>query len=197
MAKNKENLLFTVPNALSLLRILLIPVFMVLLARGHKLSAFFVFLFAALTDLLDGMAARIWHQKTPLGTYLDPAADKLLMASAFIALSIPRLGSPNTIPFWLVLAVIMRDIYIVTGSLIYIKLTDLTDIKPTLAGKACTVVEMLLLVLVFFFNSLEKTPSFLPVIYYAALAIALISAAHYTSIGLKGLSKRRGKKNRI
>jgi cardiolipin synthase len=197
MAKDKINPIFTVPNVLSILRILLIPVFVVLLIGDKKLSAFFVFLFASLTDLLDGIAARIWHQKTILGTYLDPAADKLLMASTFIALSLPRLGSPNTLPLWLVLVVIIRDVYIVSGALAYIKLTGQTKVKPTLPGKACTVVEMGLLVLVLFFNALGKSPAFLSVLYIVTLSIVLISTVHYTAIGLRGLLLSREKKPRI
>lgn len=197
MAKDKINPIFTVPNVLSILRILLIPVFVVLLIWDKKLSAFFVFLFASLTDLLDGIAARIWHQKTILGTYLDPAADKLLMASTFIALSFPRFGSPNTLPLWLVLAVIIRDVYIVSGALAYIKLTGQTKVNPTLPGKACTVVEMGLLVLVLFFNTLGKSPAFLSVLYIVTLSIILISTVHYTAIGLRGLSISREKKPRV
>jgi cardiolipin synthase len=197
MAKDKINPIFTVPNVLSILRILLIPVFVVLLIGDKKLSAFFVFLFASLTDLLDGIAARIWHQKTILGTYLDPAADKLLMASTFIALSLPRLGSPNTLPLWLVLVVIIRDVYIVSGALAYIKLTGQTKVKPTLPGKACTVVEMGLLVLVLFFNALGKSPAFLSVLYIVTLSIVLISTVHYTAIGLRGLLLSREKKPRV
>ncbi len=197
MTKDKVNHFFTAPNVLSILRILLIPVFVVLLVRDKKLSAFIVFLFASLTDLLDGIAARIWHQKTTLGTYLDPAADKLLMASTFIALSLPRLGSPNTLPLWLVLVVIIRDVYIVSGALTYIKLTGQTKVNPTLSGKACTVMEMGLLVLVLFFNSVGKSPTFLPALYIITLSIVLISTVQYTAIGLRGLSHLRGKKPRV
>ena len=185
MIKKKQNSLFTAPNILSLLRILLIPVFILLLVHNKKLAAFCVFLFAALTDIMDGVAARIWHQQTTLGTYLDPAADKLLMASTFIALSIPQLGTPNTLPLWLVLVVIIRDVYIVSGALTFIKLTGQTTVKPSLPGKACTVMEMGLLVLVLLCNTLDKSPVFLQVVYIIALAIVLGSAAHYTYTGIK------------
>jgi len=196
MAKDKKNRFFTAPNILSLMRICLIPVLVILLIREKRLFAFFVFLLAALTDLLDGIAARIWHQKTTVGTYLDPAADKLLMASTFIALSLPRLGSPNPLPLWLVLVVIIRDIYIVSGALTFIKLTGQTKVNPSLAGKACTVMEMAVLVLVLFFNSVNKSPSFLIILYFITLAFVLISAAHYTTIGVKGLIELREKKRR-
>lgn len=191
MAKDAPNHVFTAPNALSLLRILLIPVFILLLVHGKKFSAFTVFLIAALTDLLDGFAARIWHQKTSLGTYLDPAADKLLMASTFIVLSFPKLSFPNTIPLWLVLVVIIRDIYIAAGALAFIQLTGQKTAKPSLAGKACTVMEMGLLVFILFCNALGKSVSFLPVVYVIILAVVLISTVHYTTIGLKGVLEMR------
>ncbi len=123
MIKEIKKDLFTAANILSMLRILLIPVFISLLLQHRVTQAFFVFLFAIATDLLDGFAARIWQQKTKLGTFLDPAADKLLMASSFIILSLPAVSTPNTIPVWLVIVVIIRDLYIVSGALIYIRLT--------------------------------------------------------------------------
>lgn len=196
MAKDNGKHIFNVPNMLSVVRILLIPVFVLLLVKDRMFSAFVVFVLAALTDLLDGIAARIWDQKTTAGTYLDPAADKLLMASAFIALSLPRLSSPNSIPFWLVFVVIFRDIYIVSGSLVYLKLTGQTKLRPSLPGKACTVLEMGLLVLVLFFNALDRPLSYLPVLSIVVLAIVLLSAADYTATGISGLRNLRGNKRR-
>lgn len=169
-----------------MLRILLIPLFIVLMLQHKTELAFFVFLLAVSTDLLDGIAARVWQQKTKLGTFLDPAADKLLMASTFIVLSLPTVSTPNTIPAWLVFVVIFRDLYIVSGALTYIRLTKATEAKPSLIGKICTVVEMSLLTLVLLFNSLGKAPSSLTQGYLLTMVIALLSAAHYTFIGLRG-----------
>ncbi|MGD2294296.1 MAG: CDP-alcohol phosphatidyltransferase family protein [Candidatus Aminicenantes bacterium] len=189
MAKNSNKSLFTAPNILSMLRILLIPVFITFLIQHKVVHALLVFLFAALTDLLDGIAARVWKQKTELGTYLDPAADKLLMASSFIVLSLPSVSTPNTIPFWLMLIVILRDLYIVSGTLAFIRLTRSTAIKPSILGKASTVLEMGLLILVLIYNALGKSPSYLSLIYVITMALAVLSAAHYTHIGLRAYSR--------
>jgi len=182
---SKKNI-FTAANILSMLRIILIPVFMTLMLHHRVTLAFYVFLFAISTDLLDGIAARVWNQKTKLGTFLDPAADKLLMASSFIFLSLPSLSAPNTIPVWLVVIVIFRDLYIVSGSLIYIRLTKTDEAKPSMIGKMCTVIEMSLLTLVLLYNSLGKAPSFFTQIYWLTMVMALLSAAHYTYVGIRG-----------
>lgn len=175
---------FTAANILSMLRIFLIPVFIALMLQHKAVFAFFVFLFAILTDLLDGIAARVWKQKTKLGTFLDPAADKLLMASAFIILSLSSLSTPNTIPLWLVIVVIIRDLYIVSGSLILIRLTSSAEAKPSMMGKMCTVLEMSLLTLVLLYNSMGQTASFLLYVYWLTLGMVFLSAAHYTVIGI-------------
>ena len=191
MAKDTDNHIFTIPNILSLLRILLIPVFILLMLQNKVVQALIVFLLAALTDLLDGVAARIWQQKTRLGTYLDPAADKLLMASTFIILSLPSVSVPNTIPIWLMLAVILRDLYVVSGTFVFVKLVGKTEITPSILGKACTVVEMGLLVLVLLFNALEKSLAFLEGVYIFTLVLALLSAVHYTFIGIRAYSQKK------
>ena len=188
---SKKNI-FTAANILSMLRIILIPVFMALMLQHKTTLAFIVFLFAVSTDLLDGIAARLWNQKTKLGTFLDPAADKLLMASTFIVLSLPSISSPNTIPVWLVVVVIFRDIYIVSGALIYIRLTKTDEAKPSMIGKVCTVMEMSLLTLVLLYNSLGKAPSFLTQIYWITMVMALLSAAHYTYVGIRGYRQYKG-----
>lgn len=196
MPEDIDSQFFTAANILSLLRILLIPVFIVLMIQHRTISAFIVFLFASLTDLLDGIAARIWKQKTRIGTYLDPAADKLLMASSFIVLSLPAVSIPNTIPLWLMIVVLLRDIYIVFGVLVFIKLTGKTEIKPSILGKSCTVVEMGVLILVLFYNALGRVPSFFPPLYVFTLGLTLLSAAHYTLTGLRIYSRtaqRKGK----
>ena len=192
MVKETKTNLFTAANILSMLRIFLIPVFIALMLK-HKITlAFFVFLFAVTTDLLDGIAARIWKQKTKLGTFLDPAADKLLMASSFIILSIPAVSTPNTIPVWLVAVVILRDLYIVSGTLIYIRLIKSKEVNPSMIGKVCTVLEMGLLTLVLLYNSLGKAPSYLAQVYLLAMVLSLLSAAHYTVIGIRGYRQYKG-----
>jgi len=192
MGKETKKNLFTAANILSMLRIFLIPVFITLMLQHKVTQALLVFLFAVTTDLLDGFAARVWQQKTKLGTFLDPAADKLLMVSTFIILSLPAVSTPNTIPVWLVVVVILRDLYIVSGTLIFIRLTKKTEVKPSMTGKICTVVEMGLLTLVLLYNSLGNASSYLVLVYLLTLVLALLSAAHYTFIGIRGYRQYKG-----
>ena len=84
------------PNLLTLSRILLVPVFVRMMLAGRARDAFLVFLLAGLTDVLDGLAARIWHQKSRLGLWLDPVADKLLLTSAFVLLGLVRSSAGPT-----------------------------------------------------------------------------------------------------
>ncbi len=82
---------FTVPNLLSLLRMGIIPLFVIALLEGQPRRALILFLVAGVTDALDGFIARFWNQRSVLGTYLDPIADKLLLMTAYVILSVPSL----------------------------------------------------------------------------------------------------------
>ena len=103
----------TAANLLTVLRMLLIPPFAILLLYGHRGWALVVFLAAGITDLLDGLIARWTGQKTTLGAWLDPMADKLLLVTTFIVLTLPGLGLANRLPIWLTVLIISRDVVIV------------------------------------------------------------------------------------
>jgi len=185
MADNSGERLFTVPNFFSLARVLLIPVFLALLIRHDKTGALAVFFIAASTDFLDGIAARILKQKSNLGALLDPAGDKLLMTAAVIALSFPSLSSPNVIPIWLTLAIIVRDLYIVTGAFVLYKRIGHKTFPPILSGKISTVSQMGVIILVLFFNAQDASPLYLSWLYYFTLAFTILSGFQYTLIGLR------------
>src|SRR5262252_11199247 len=103
----------TLANQLTLLRVILIPAFVVLVIYGYLGWALIVFATACLTDALDGLTARWSDQKSTLGAWLDPMADKLLALSTFIVLTIPNLGLVNRLPLWLTVLIISRDVGIV------------------------------------------------------------------------------------
>jgi cardiolipin synthase len=128
------------PNLISIIRVVSIPVFVYFLVYDHQVAAFLTFVFASLSDGLDGLLARLLHQKTTLGTYLDPMADKLLTATAFVTLAI--LG---VVPVWLVIIVISRDIIISLGALITYLVTGSLTIVPLPLGKATTFFQFLTL----------------------------------------------------
>jgi len=188
MRKEEKNSLLNLPNILSLFRILLIPVFLALMIRGKVMEASAVFFFAGFTDVLDGLAARLLHQKTKIGALLDPAGDKLLMTSAFIVLTIPSLNSPHIIPLWLTIAVISRDLFIVSSAFALYKLRGQKTFLPSFWGKSSTVCQFMVLILVLFFNSFQISFPYLPLLYFLTLALTLLSGAHYFYIGFRIIS---------
>src|SRR5439155_299538 len=120
-----------IANWLTLLRILLIPVFVTLLVYRRPGPALIVFAIAALTDLLDGWAARHWKDESSLGAFLDPMADKLLLTSSFVTLTYLK-----ALPFWIAALVISRDAILVFGALLIYMLGSQIRPRPTWAGKA-------------------------------------------------------------
>ena len=133
------------PNAITIIRILLIPLFLYKVIQGEMVFATAVYLTAAITDGLDGFIARVWKMKTKLGSFLDPMADKLLVTASFLTLSVIKI-----IPLWLALAVISRDFIIVGGSLLVYLMKDELTIRPHPIGKVTTFFQFsyILLVLV-------------------------------------------------
>jgi len=128
-----------IPNSLTLLRIVAIPCFLAFLESLCFREALVIFVAAGVTDGLDGAIARLTRTKTTLGAYLDPAADKMLLVSAFIAL-----GFMHEVPRWLVVIVISRDVVIVAGYLLLFMLTQRTmAIRPSISGKASTALQLL------------------------------------------------------
>ena len=129
---------FTIANQLTLLRMLLIPAFVILTLYGEFGWSLFTFVVAGLTDLLDGLAARAAGQKSELGAWLDPAADKLLLVTTFIVLTLPNIGLVNRIPLWLTILIISRDVGIVLTVAIVNLAVGPRTFKPSLLGKAAT-----------------------------------------------------------
>lgn len=162
------------PNVLSLARILLSPLFVFLLVYGYPRWALTVFVVAGLTDALDGTVARLWNQRTMLGKYLDPLADKLLLISAFVAL-----GVLSWVPFWLVLIVISRDVVLLVGTVVMHQLQDGFDITPSWLGKVTTFLQVLLVLLILLaLVGTELTPLRTACMWLAAAA-TLLSGLHY------------------
>jgi cardiolipin synthase len=127
-----------IPNFLTLLRIAAIPVFLIFLGDHRYGHALAIFVAAGVTDALDGAIARLMHSKTTLGAYLDPAADKLLLLSAFISLAFL-----NEVPRWLVVIVLSRDVVVVLGYFLLFTMTQETmEVRPTVAGKLATFFQL-------------------------------------------------------
>ena len=170
---------FTIANQLTLLRLLLIPAFVILTLYGEFGWALLTFVVAGLTDLLDGLAARAAGQKSDLGAWLDPAADKLLLVTTFVMLTLPNLGLVNRIPIWLTILVISRDVGIVLTVAIVSLAMGPRTFKPSLLGKSATAFFILTCVVVMYFNYLGTPSVVVDVFIWGSLAITLASGIDY------------------
>lgn len=189
MAKIDLRALLMLPNLLSLLRIVLVPVFVLEVLAGRPRSALIVFFVAGTTDVLDGWAARSLDLRSKTGLWLDPAADKILLTAAFVILSLPGGAGPNILPLWLAIAVIGRDVLLVAGSLAILLFRGVKQFPPTLAGKTSTVSQVSTILAVLFFNAWGHTAPELSWLYGLTLALTGISAVQYFLIGL-GMMRR-------
>lgn len=169
----------TVANQLTLLRMLLIPALVILVVYGLNGWALVVLIGAGLTDALDGILARWWGQGTTLGALLDPMADKLLLISTFVVLTIPSLDLPNRLPIWLTVLVISRDVIIVVTVAIVNLSIGRRTFKPTLLGKLATLVYLLTAAVTMYFNWLGRPSALVDVAIYATLGVTLVSGLHY------------------
>jgi len=175
----------TAANQLTILRMLLIPAFVILLLYGHRGWALVTFLTAGLTDLLDGLIARATGQKTTLGAWLDPMADKLLLVTMFVMLTLPGIGSANRLPLWFTVLVISRDVAIVLTVAVVNLAVGPRTFRPSTFGKIATATFILTGVVTLYFNYLGRPSPVVTGCIYASLAITLISAAHYLRQVLK------------
>ena len=142
----------TPANQLTLLRMLLIPAFVILVVYGHLGWALIVFATAGITDLLDGLLARRSGQRTRLGAWLDPMADKLLLVTTFVVLTLPGLGLANRLPIWLTVLIIFRDVGIVLTVAIVNLAIGRRTFRPSMLGKLATATYICTAVVTIFFN---------------------------------------------
>lgn len=184
--------LINIANGLTAARVLLVPLFVYLLISEEFLPALLVFAVCGISDLLDGLLARLLHQRTVVGFYLDPIADKLLMATSFVVLAIVKV-----VPVWLSIMVISRDIFILVGSLLFLILLKSDDIAPTKISKWNTAAQI---ITVIYFLAIRAFPGIwdlVPagtepgmtgiVVSVCALSTA-VSGLHYLVIGIRKLS---------
>jgi cardiolipin synthase len=169
----------TPANQLTLLRMLLIPGFALLVIYDHLGAALTVFCVAGLTDALDGLIARRTGQKTALGAWLDPTADKLLLVTTFVVLTLPLEHLTVRLPVWLTVLVISRDIGIVATASIISMTLGRRNFTPSLLGKIATTVFILTGVVTLLFNYLGRSSAVVTVFVYASLVVTLLSGLHY------------------
>ena len=172
----KLSQLLTAPNQLTLLRMMFLPFIVIKLVEGHYLWALSLFVLAGLSDGLDGLLARTLHQQTVLGQYLDPIADKLLLSTMFLVLSVL-----HKIPWKFTVLVFSRDISILSASAVLYAIAGLRDFRPSIFGKANTFAQV---AAVFFVLLLEvdhvRWVSIARLTFLrATFAFTIISAVHY------------------
>ena len=169
----------TAANQLTILRMLLIPPFVILLLYGHRGWALVTFIAAGITDLLDGLIARVAGQKTDLGAWLDPMADKLLLVTMFVVLTLPDIGSANKLPLWFTVLVISRDVAIVLTVAVINLAVGPRTFRPSIFGKVATATYVVTGVAALYFNYLDRPSGLVTTLVYASLAITFVSAFHY------------------
>jgi cardiolipin synthase (CMP-forming) len=164
----------SIPNLITLARILLVPVVVWAIATGQLYFAFLLFLAAGISDAVDGFLAKRFGMKTELGAYLDPLADKVLIVSIYVAL-----GITSVIPLWIVILVVSRDIMIV-GAIILSWLIDRpVKIRPHTISKVNTAVQIVFAGLVLFVHSFSLNGE--PVL---TLVMVLVAVLTLVSVGL-------------
>jgi cardiolipin synthase len=177
--------IITVPNLLTLVRMALIPVFVSLLFYQKFLLALGVFVIAGITDGLDGLLARRFHQQSPLGRILDPIADKMMLVTSFVVLSMrgvypTPLPKHLPIPFWVTITVISRDVFILVGAAAINMVSGFRAFRPSLPGKVSTVVQIFAVAIVILAAQTRVgTGYYLPTIYLSVFTLTLFSGLHY------------------
>jgi cardiolipin synthase (CMP-forming) len=183
MTHDKNTPLLNIPNVLTLLRILAVPLFLSLLVEGENDWALVIFIAAGVTDGIDGMIARMWRQRTELGAHMDPLADKLLVVSSFIAL-----GVMGLVPRPLMIVVITRDVVILGGFLLTAALVGKSmEMSPSIWGKLTTFTQLLsvTLALVDLAQWVDVPTTVLNIVYIATGVASIVSGSGYVLRGMK------------
>lgn len=172
------------PNILTIARILLLPFFASTLIYGYYDYALILFLSAGITDIIDGLLARVKKQATVLGSILDPVADKFLLITSFVMMSLY-----GWIPKWLTITIISRDLIVVTGWLIFYFITHNIKVEPSILGKAANVCQFLLIGVVLLIVNLKGSPD-IPMGFLIITAFfTAISGIHYIYSGIHYIYK--------
>ncbi|MDR3553625.1 MAG: CDP-alcohol phosphatidyltransferase family protein [Syntrophobacteraceae bacterium] len=182
-----------IPNLLTLARIFLTPLLVWLLLGHDTKSAFCVFVFAGLTDALDGLLARVLNQKSRLGSFLDPMADKLLLVTSFIALWIIPIRTVS-IPAWLLFIAVGRDIVILSGSLALFLNKVRFEIRPLISSKLTTLFQLLVIFTVLGRSFFELPGWMYTMLFVVTAFFSVVSGWRYVSVGM-AMYRLRGKSN--
>lgn len=164
----------TVPNIITTIRIILAPIFIIYLIEGNFFSALIVFVICGISDGLDGLVARLFNQKSKTGAYLDPIADKIILSSAFVALFIN-----GSLPGWLAVSVITRDIFITIGVFVILLNKVELKIRPSIFSKITTCLQFITLSFILLRPFYPLNPLWYQTLYYFTAGFTVISGLHY------------------
>jgi cardiolipin synthase len=169
--------IWTVPNQITLLRLGFLPFFLILISYEHYKWALLVLVVAGLSDGIDGLLARQLNQRSSLGAYLDPIADKLLLSSSFVILAFKR-----KIAWWITIIVLSRDILILIVAVVIILILGYRPFPPSIFGKLTTMFEIILVFAVVFESAYPNAAlaSLNQLLMYTVTAFATISGFHYS-----------------
>jgi len=168
------------PNYITLARIVMVPFFVGLMIYHHYRIATSVFLAACVTDALDGLIARLKDQRTDLGAFLDPIADKLLIVSAFVTLVLYGI-----LPVWLVMTVVSRDIILVLGSMVIYYMGYEYKVRPSIIGKATTFLQLIVVTLSLILNIYGIKTPLMQILFWMTAGFTIASGIQYIARGTK------------
>jgi cardiolipin synthase (CMP-forming) len=173
-----------IPNLITILRILLGPLFVILLLRDQYMPALLVFTTAGISDGLDGFIARYYNQRTVMGAYLDPIADKLLLMAAYITMAVLEL-----VPEWLTIIVISRDVMILTGIAIFTLTKIKFEVRPSIVSKFTTFTQIATIFVALLSTSFAIVGVVKPALFWITVIITIISGLHYIYKGVNILQE--------
>jgi cardiolipin synthase len=177
-----------IPNLLTMSRIILVPIIVILLMDGSFCIALVLLVISGVTDVLDGFLARILHQQTVLGAYLDPIADKALMISCFVTLSVKKF-----IPGWLSVIVISRDCIILLGVSVLTMLSIPFKVKPVLLSKLTTLIQIVTILAVLMGRcwsmNLQRGSISLDALFLLTAVLTVITGFYYMAMGVKYINR--------
>jgi len=171
--------IFTVPNQLTFLRLAFLPFFIIAIEYERYGVALAILVVSGITDSLDGWLARGLNQKTPLGAYLDPIADKLMLSSSYLVLAFKA-----KIGWWLAILVLGRDVLLLTAAAVILITVGYRPFPPSIWGKTTTFFEILLIVLVLVLavTGREELAIAKEMCGFVVAAFVLISGVHYSIV---------------
>lgn len=169
----------TPASFITLFRLVLIPFFLVAVSFRAPRAAFWIFVVSGFSDLLDGLVARFFSQRTVLGAILDPMADKLVLTATYIALAIPSSGLLHPLPAWLPFLTISRDVILVMVSVVLHMTHDLKRFPPSWPGKFHTFFQIALAVAVLWQNAYGLPAALVTALVVAVTATTFVSSFHY------------------